>query len=159
MRLAVAVLLVMVLGVRTADAQKTNLTVTGFPVAFPVPSGTDFAALSITSASSITFSVATVSGKGQRTTTVSIRCGTPCPTTGTKSVSSLQWRRSDVANGWTTLTTSDAAVETRVVQTGTTNDPWSNSLFFRFNLSWTGDAPSATANSYNIIMTLTVTVP
>jgi hypothetical protein len=141
----------------TAHAQKTTLTVSGYPIAFPAPTATDFTNGFITSTSALLFTVdATTGSPAQRTTTVSIRCSAPCPTTGTKT--GLLWRRSDLGT-WITLSTTDADVETRVVFKGSTNDPWSNSIYFQFALDWLADAPSATTNSYDIIMTLTVTIP
>lgn len=143
-------------------AQRTNLSVTGFPVNFAAPTGADFDAGFIESASAITFTVDAQTGTtGARTTTVSIRCAVPCPTTGSKSVSTLSWRRAD--GTWNVLSTTDAAVETRVVYhkqpLPDSNDPWSNSIYFRFALGWLTDPPNATANQYSIIITLTVTVP
>ena len=143
----------------TAHAQKTTLTMSGYPIAFPAPTATDFINGQITSTTALLFTVdATTGSPTQRTTTVSIRCSAPCPTTGTKSLSGLQWRRADLGN-WVPLTTTDTDVESRVVLKGSTNDPWSNSIYFQFSLGWTTDPPSATANSFDIVMTLTVTVP
>lgn len=144
-------------------AQRTNLTVTGVPLTFPTPTGADFEAGQITSASGITFTVAAQTGTtGQRTTTVSIRCAAPCPTTGTKPMSDLKWRRADLGT-WVALSTTDAVVESRPMFRNqplpASNDPWSNTIFFQFALGWLTDPPSATQNSYGIILTLTVTVP
>jgi hypothetical protein len=148
---------------RDAHAQRTRMTVSGFPVNFPTPAGTDFDAGFIQSTTGITFTIDAQTGSNtQRTTTVTIRCAAPCPMTGTKPVSELSWRRADLGT-WNTLTTTDAVVESRPVFRNqplpASNDPWSNTLYFQFDLSWLGDPPSATANSYNIIMSLTVTVP
>ena len=148
---------------RDTYAQRTRMTVSGFPVNFPSPAGTDFDAGFINSATGITFTVDAQTGTNtQRTTTVMIRCAAPCPTTGTKPVSGLKWRRADLGT-WNTLSTADALVESRPVFRNqplpASNDPWSNTLYFQFALSWVGDPPSATPNSYNIIMTLIVTVP
>jgi hypothetical protein len=144
-------------------AQRTRMTVSGFPINFPTPSGADFDAGFIESATGITFTIDAQTGSNtQRTTTVMIRCGAPCPTTGTKSLSELSWRRADLGT-WNPLTTTNDVVESRLVFRNqplpASNDPWSNTLYFQFALSWLGDPPSATPNSYNIIMTLIVTVP
>jgi hypothetical protein len=146
-----------------AHAQRTRITVSGFPINFPSPTGADFDAGFITSTTGITFSVDAMSGTTQqRTSTVMIRCGVPCPTTGTKSVSQLKWRRADLGT-WNVLTTTDVLVESRLVYRGqplpASNDPWSNTLYFQFALSWLNDPPATIQNSYNIIMTLSVTVP
>ena len=146
-----------------AFAQKTTLTISGFPLNFTTPTASDFIAGQITAASATTFTVnATTGTSAQRTTTVWVRCGTPCPSAGTKPGSTLFWRRADLST-WNALTTTFAQIETRTVFQGqplpASNDPWSNSLYWQFSLSWTGDPPSATANAYNIIFQLTVTVP
>ncbi|MGQ0813264.1 MAG: hypothetical protein ACT4O1_02230 [Gemmatimonadota bacterium] len=146
-----------------AHAQRTRLSVSGFPVNFPAPTGADFAAGFITGATGITFTVDAQTGTTrQRTATVAIRCGAPCPTTGTKPLNELRWRRADLGT-WNPLTTTDAVVETRLMFRNqplpASNDPWSNTLFFQFALGWLADPPDAVANSYNIIMTLSVTVP
>src|SRR5688572_12689671 len=144
-------------------AQRTRMTVSGFPVNFPTPLGADFDAGFIDSATGITFTVDAQSGTNtQRTTTIMIRCAAPCPTTGTKPVGDLKWRRADLGT-WNTLTTTNTLVESRPVFRNqplpASNDPWSNTLYFQFALSWVGDPPAATPNAYNIIMTLIVTVP
>ena len=146
-----------------AHAQRTRMNVTGFPVNFPAPTGADFALGSISSTTGITFTVDAQTGPiSQRTTMVYIRCGAPCPTTGTKPLGDLKWRRADQGT-WNVLTTTDALVETRLLYRNqplpASNDPWSNSIFFQFALGWLTDPPAATANSYNIILTLSVTVP
>ena len=139
-------------------AQSTTLTVVGFPLAFPTPTGAHFVAGFIQSATSTTFTVnATLGVLTQRTTIVSVRCGTPCPAAGTKSLASLQWSRQDLGT-WQSLTTTDAFVEQRVVFINGLNDPWSNTLNWRFLLDWTGDPPAANTR-FNIRFTLTVTVP
>lgn len=147
----------------TAHAQRTQLTVTGFPVTFAAPTGADFETGEIVSAAAITFTVNAQTGvTTQRTTTVSMRCAAPCPTTGTKSMGQLYWRRADLTT-WNAMSTTDAVIESRPVFRNqplpASNDPWSNSIFFKFTLDWLSDPPSATQNSYNIIITLTVTVP
>jgi hypothetical protein len=148
---------------RDAAAQRTRMTVNGFPINFPSPTGDDFDAGFIQSTTGITFTVDAQTGTNtQRTTSVMIRCASPCPTTGTKPVSELMWRRADLGT-WNTLTTTDALVESRPVfrnqPAPASNDPWTNTLYFQFALNWLGDPPAATPNSYNIIMTLIVTVP
>jgi hypothetical protein len=142
-----------------ASGQQTRLTVTGFPIVFSQPTADDFDAGSIASGNPITFTIdARTGGTTQRTTTVSIRCASPCPAQGNKPVNTLQWRRADLAT-WSALTTTDASIEARLVFRNGTNDPWSNSVFFRFLLDWVGDPGSGALQQYNIIMTLTVTLP
>jgi hypothetical protein len=68
----------------------------------------------------------------------------------------LQWRRSDLAT-WNSITLIDSQVEQRVLIRGVSNDPWSNTIFFRMLLSWTTDAPAT--YSANYVITLSQTVP
>jgi hypothetical protein len=143
------------------QAQRTIFTVSGFPVTFPTPTAAELTAGAITSANAITFTVNAQTGNpSQRTTTVSIRCQAPCPQSGTKSIGTLRWRRADLA-AWNTLTTSDVVIETRPVFRNqplpASNDPWSNSLYWQFLVDWMSDTPGT--STFNIVMTLTVTVP
>jgi hypothetical protein len=75
---------------------------------------------------------------------------------GTKPISDMQWRRSDLAT-WNSLTTSDVQVESRQMVKSGLNDPWSNSIFFRTALSWTTDGPATYTPT--IILTCTITTP
>ena len=72
-------------------------------------------------------------------------------------MASLQWRRSDLG-AWASITTSDAVVEQRWMVMNLFNDPWANTILFRFLLDWTTDRPG-TSGSFNLVMTLTVTAP
>ncbi len=150
-------LLLMAIVAVPAHAQRMALTVTGFPVVFPTPTAADLDAGFINSATASTFTVQVLSGNPTRVTTVSIRCQTPCPASGTKPVSALQWRRAD-QSGWNTLTTSDVVIESRTVQPPrgpAGNNPWSNSLYWQMMTGWTTDPPGT--HVYNIVVTLTVT--
>jgi hypothetical protein len=147
----------------SAQSLQTALDVTGFPLTFSTPTIDDFDAGFIASPTPVTFTINAVSGtSGQRTATVSIRCSAPCPTQGTKSMSTLRWARVDLM-AWQTLQTSDAIIESRAMFKGSpppgSNDPWSNSIIFQFLLDWGTDLPSATVNRFDIVMTLTVTAP
>jgi hypothetical protein len=144
-----------------AHAQRTIFTVSGFPVTFATPTAAELTAGTITSANAITFTVNAQTGTTSvRTTTVSIRCQAPCPASGTKSIGTLRWRRADRA-AWNTLTTSDVVIESRIVIRNdplpSSNDPWSNSLYWQFLVDWVNDLPGT--STFNIVMTLTVTVP
>ena len=156
-RRALLVLLSLLATPAMVAAQRTRIVLSGFPITFTAPTGADFEAGFIQAAAAGTYTVDSRSGTQTRTTIVSIRCSAPCPSTGTKALSTLQWRRGDLAI-WNTLTTADTQIEQRVVVPTVSNDPWSNTILWRFLLSWTGDPPSAAAN-FNIIFTLTVTVP
>ena len=139
-----------------ASGQITGLSVTGFPVTFPPVTGSHFAAGFIDGTGATTFSVDARAG-GPRTASVSIRCGAPCPTTGPKPLTTLQWRRADLGI-WNTLTTSDEVVEQRSMVGNGMNDPWSNQILWRFTLDWINDLPGSTT-TFNVVFTLTITVP
>ncbi|WKW11959.1 hypothetical protein Strain138_001230 [Pseudogemmatithrix spongiicola] len=160
-RTAVALLLLVVLSGRIgAQNRRTVLTVSGLPLSVTNPTATDFEAGSVSLGSS-TFSVDLTTNVGGgfpvRVTTVNVRCQTACPNSGTLPVSALQWRRSDLGT-WNTLTTGFALVETRTATFNGTNDPWSNSIFWRYLLSWTGTPPTA-ATQFRIDFQLVVTAP
>lgn len=135
-------------------AQKTNLTLAGGTITFPAPTAADYIAGFINSASGVTFTVAAQTG-ASRTTTISIR-STSANLGGGKVIGDLQWRRSDLAT-WNSITLTDAQVEQRILVRGVSNDPWSNTIFFRMNLSWATDAPATYSANYQI--TLSQTVP
>ena len=71
-------------------------------------------------------------------------------------IGDLRWRRSDLAT-WNSITLTDAQVEQRIVVRNGSNDPWSNTIFFRMILNWTTDAPGTYSANYQI--TLSQTVP
>jgi hypothetical protein len=161
MRTAGTLLLFTALLIAPLHAQRTNLTVSGYPVVFTPPTAADLDAGIISSSTPTTFTVEIVGGQPQpRLTTVSIRCQAPCPATGTKLPASLQWRRADLAV-WTALSTVDVPVDSRVVQRNLplpqSNNPWSNTIYWQTVVGWTSDAPGI--QTFNIVMTLTVTAP
>ncbi|MFI5234557.1 MAG: hypothetical protein ACHQXA_02495 [Gemmatimonadales bacterium] len=135
----------------------TTLTLSGSPLAFPAPVVADFDNGSLAATGALTYSAATSGGgpKTSRTSTVSIRASS-ATLGGTKPVSDLQWRRADLGT-WNSLTTSDVQVEQRAMVRATTNDPWSNQVFFRVLLSYANDAPGSYSTS--VIFTLTITTP
>jgi len=51
---------------------------------------------------------------------------------------------------WNPITLTDAQVEQRIMINKGLNDPWSNTIFFRMNLSWTTDAPATYAANYQV---------
>ena len=142
-------------------AQRATLTVSGFPVVFAAPTATDLDAGTLSSGTATTFTVAVTAGQPiPRLTTVSIRCQAPCPATGSMSAAALQWRRAD-QGAWIPLTTVDVPIESRIIDRGLplpqSNNPWSNSMYWQALIGWTVNASGA--NTYNIVMTLTVTTP
>ena len=135
---------------------QVSLTLTGAPAVFPAPAVTDYDNGVVTDLTGIAFTVAITGGASQnRTTIVSVRSSS-ASLGGSKPLSDLQWRRADLA-AWNAMTTADATIESRPVKKNTLNDPWSNTVFFRMLLSWTGDSPGT--YSAGLVFTLTVTTP
>jgi len=146
-----------------AQNRRTVLTVTGLPSAVTTTTGDNFVNGFVPFGSvAFTVDLTTNNGGGgfsPRRTTVSVGCGTPCPTSGTLPLGALQWRRGDNTLGaWTALTTAYAQVEQRVATFNGVNDPWGNTIDLRYVLSWTGTPPSA-ATSFRLQFQLTVAAP
>lgn len=141
---------------------RTRLNVTGLPKTVTTTTADDFVNGFVPfGAVSYTADLRTNGGGGfsPRRVTVSVRCGTPCPSSGTLSLTAVQWRRGDNTLGaWTTLTTSYAQVEQRIAVWRGANDPWTNTIDFRYALSWTGTPPTA-ATSFRLQFQLTVAAP
>lgn len=138
----------------------TRMTVADFPLTNTGPTILDFDAGSV-SLGSTAYSVELLlnffGSFSPRVTAVAVRCNTPCPASGTAPVARLQWRRADLAT-WNTLTTTFVNIETRTATFGGTNDPWSNAMFWRYQLSYTAVPPMA-ATQFNIQFQLQVTAP
>lgn len=141
---------------------RTRLAVTGPPYTVTTTTADNFVAGFVPFGSvSFTVDLRTNGGGGfsPRRTTVSVRCATPCPTSGTLPASGVQWRRGDNTLGaWTTLSTVYAQVEQRIATWQGTNDPWTNTIDLRYALSWTGTPPTA-ATTYRLQFLLTVAAP
>lgn len=135
-------------------AQRTTLALAGGTVTFAAPTAADYDAGFINSPTGVTFTVDATTGLN-RTTTISIRSTSASLGSG-KPIGELQWRRADLAT-WTAMTLTDAQVEQRVVVLLVSNDPWSNTIFFRMLLNWTTDRPALYQANYRI--TLSQTVP
>jgi hypothetical protein len=163
--LAVRVLpLVVALFASDATAQgnrRTQMTITGHPLTVTGTTITDFDAGSVAAGSTqVNVNLTTNSGGGgfsPRVTTVRVRCNTPCPNSGSLALSGVQWRRSDLAV-WNTLTTAFVTVEQRTATFNGANDPWSNTVFWRYLLSYTGTPPTA-ATAFRVQYQLQVTAP
>lgn len=138
-----------------AQNPATTLTLTGGTITFPAPTAADYVNGFVNSTTGVLFTVNATAGNQTHTTTVMIRSTSATLGNG-KLLSDLQWRRSDLAT-WNTITLADATVEARTVRRNTTNDPWSNTIFFRMLLSWTDDPPATSTANYRI--TLSQTVP
>lgn len=137
-------------------AAQVDITLTGAPNVFPAPTVADYDAGVVSNPTGITFTINVSGGAAaNRTTIVSVR-SSAASLGGGKPLSDLQWRRADLAT-WNTMTTTDATIESRPVRKNNLNDPWSNTVFFRMLLSWTGDLPGT--YSAGLVFTLTVTTP
>jgi hypothetical protein len=135
-------------------AQKTNLTLSGGTITFPAPTAADYVNGYVNSTTGVTFTLDAQTGTS-RTTTVSIRSSSTDLGNG-KVLGDLQWRRSDLAT-WNGITLGDAQVEQRVMVRNGSNDPWTNTIFFRMTLNWLTDAPATYSGNY--VVTLSQTVP
>ncbi len=137
-------------------AAQVSLTLTQTPNVFPAPAVADYNAGVIGNPTGIVYTINVTGGAAtNRTSIVSVRASSGS-LGGGKPLSDLQWRRADLA-AWNAMTTVDATVESRTVRKNGINDPWSNSLFLRMLLSWTGDAPAT--YSTGLVFTLTITTP
>jgi hypothetical protein len=135
-------------------AQKTILTLSGGTITFPAPTAADYINGYVNSTTGVTFTLSAQTG-ASRTTTVSIRSSST-DLGNAKALGDLLWRRSDLAT-WNGITLSDAQVEQRVMVRNGSNDPWTNTIFFRMTLDWLTDAPATYSGTY--VVTLSQTVP
>jgi hypothetical protein len=133
----------------------SSLTLSGQTITFPAPTATDFINGFVNSTTGVLFTVDATAGAQSHTTIIRIR-STSANLGNGKLLTDLQWRRSDLPT-WNTITTGDVLVEQRVQVRNGTNDPWSNTIFFRLLLAWTDDPNVANAANYRI--TLSQTVP
>lgn len=139
--------------------RRTFLYVNGLPLTVTGTTAAHFDA-GFVSLGALTFTVdltANTPNFSPRRTRVAIRCTAPCPATGTLPAGALQWRRGDLGT-WTGLTTAFAFVEERLSYWNGANDPWSNTVEFRYLLSWTGTPPTPTTQ-FRVELQLTVTAP
>ena len=150
-------------GARDVSAQgnrRTNITITGFPLTVASTTIAQFDAASvIIGNTTFTIELRTNTGGGgfsPRVTTVRVSCLAPCPTTGTLSVGGLQWRRTDLAT-WNALSTTPTVVEARTAVFAGANDPWSNSMQWRYAADWTTTPPGT--SSFRLQYELVVTAP
>jgi hypothetical protein len=149
-----AALLALVLLASPVAAQKTALTLANATVTFPTPTATDYINGYVDAPTGVSFNLSAQTGTA-RTTTISIRASS-VNLGGGKVIGDLEWRRSDLAI-WNSITSTDAQIEQRIVVRGVSNDPWSNTIFFRMLLRWATDPPAT--YSANYVITLSQTVP
>lgn len=158
-RWAVPVALLLALVADPLAAQRTRMTIAGWPLTAASTSGADFEAGAV-QLGATTIGVESRSNNpplSPRTTGIYVRCVPACPRTGTLPLAGLQWRRDDQVT-WTSLTTSDVLIEARQVTHGGLNDPWSRSMQWQYALDWLTTPPSPTAEFW-VIFTLVVTPP
>lgn len=134
-----------------------TITITGGNVTFSAPTAANFNNGYLPASGALTYTVSSAAGGNgiSHTSTVSVR-STAATLGGTKPISDLQWRRSDLST-WNSMTTTAAFVEQRTIVRRGTNDPWSNQIFFQMLLSFANDAPGA--HSGTLVFTLTITTP
>ena len=145
---------------RDAGAQRrTSLAISGWPLTTTSTSANDFeAGFVLLGATSFTVdAVSNTPAFTLRSTTVSVQCVPACPRGGTLPLAGVQWRRNDQAT-WNTLTTAYVAIETRTLSFGGVNDPWSQTVQWRYALNWATNGPTA-ASQFRIRFRLTVAAP
>lgn len=166
---ALIVTLALMAGVaRSASAQTAVLTLTGGPVSFAAPTGTDYAAGWIYNpgypGTGLTYTLDITKGAANTTvtTTLSVRAATATlggPAGYSKPIGDLQWARADQM-AWTSLTTANVAVESRQMQKNKLNDAWGNTLLWRMRVGWLDDPPGTyTTGPTGIVVTLSLTAP
>jgi hypothetical protein len=133
-------------------AQKTILTLSGGTITFPAPTAADYINGYVNSTTGVTFTLNAQTG-ASRTTTVSIRSSST-DLGNAKALGDLLWRRSDLAT-WNGITLTDAQVEQRVMVRNGSNDPWTNTIFFRMTLNWLTDAPATYSANYVVTLSQT----
>jgi hypothetical protein len=146
-------------GASAQGGRRTFLYVTGLPVTVTgtTPAQFDAGAVDL---GTITFTVDATANNpnfSPRATTVSVRCFAPCPASGTLTPTGLQWRRGDLGT-WNPLTTTFAFVELRNLVFNGVNDPWSNTIQFRYALSWVASPPTP-ATQFQVELQLVVAAP
>jgi hypothetical protein len=149
-----AVLLAFFLFASPIAAQKSILTLAGGTITFPSPTATDYIAGFVDAPTGVSFTINAQTGLS-RTTTIAIRSSS-ANLGGGKVIGDLQWRRSDLTT-WNSITLTDSQVEQKILIRNVSNDPWSNTIFFRMVLNWATDAPATYSGNY--VITLSQTVP
>jgi hypothetical protein len=138
--------------------RRTFLYITGLPLTVTSTTAAEFEAGAV-QIGTMTFTVDLTANRPRfspRSTTVEVRCAV-CPASGTSDPAGLQWRRGDLGT-WNPLTTTFAFVEQRLAFWRGANDPWSNTISFRYVLDWATSAP-AVATQFQLEFQLTVAAP
>ncbi len=142
-----------------AEAQLTQLAVSGFPLSVTSTTGADFEqGFVLLGNTTVTVnSTLNILAFSPRVTTVQVRCAPACPRSGTLPMARLEWRRADLAT-WNDITTTFATIETRTVVHNGTNDPWTQTVQWRYELGWTTSPPAA-ASAFYLEFRMVVTAP
>lgn len=152
--LAAAVAVLMATATAAAAQNRlTQLTVSGFPLADAETSVAELDAGSI-ALGSTDFTVDLLTNAGNpylnRYTNIEVICAAPCPVDVTR----LQWRRADQAT-WNSLSdVTWTSIEVRLATFNGANDPWSQTVFWRYLVDWT-TTPPASLKEYRIQFRLT----
>lgn len=157
---ALVIGLLVVAAAQPARAQRrTTLTIAGWPLTATTTTGADFEAGFILLGST-SFTVDAESNQpafSPRSATVEVQCVPACPRSGTLALAGVQWRRNDQV-AWTTLTTAYVPIETRTMVFNGLNDPWSQTVHWRYALDWVTTPPTA-ASQFRIRYRLTMAAP
>lgn len=152
------ILLALLLSPRAGAAQATQvqLTLSG-PLTFGAPTAADLTAGTLASTASMTYQAQTSLEPelGTHTTTVYIR-SSGATLGGGKPVGAVEWRRADDVS-WHALTTSNVAVESHTTSFSLSGHTFSNSIYFRVALQWTGDPPATYTG--NLVLTISTAQP
>src|SRR5690348_18478902 len=81
----------------SAQNPKTDLTLGGSTVTFPAPTATDYVNGYVYSTTGVTYTINATNGATSHTTTISLRA-TSANLGGSKPLTDLDWRRSDLAS-------------------------------------------------------------
>jgi len=152
------VAIAMLTGAPPVEAQQFRFRVlAGNPVAFPIPTEANFDAGFVLATDAIDFDVDARTGASiLRSSSVSIRA-TSGVMGGSKPIGDLQWRRADLGGAWTSMTTTNAVVQSMNIRRNALNDPWSNSIEIRVLLDWTTTPPAT--YTPGLVLTLTIAPP
>lgn len=148
-------LLALFLCPQSTSAQAT-VTFTFSGGSFASPTSADYKSGHVEATSPMSFQIVTTSeAQGPHQTTLDIRSSSSTLGSG-KSVADLEWRRGDLST-WNALTTVDHIVQTFVGTHSPTGHTYSNTIYFRILLHWTGTVPATYAG--HIVLTVTHNKP
>jgi hypothetical protein len=156
--LAAGVLALLAVPGEAQGGRRTFLYVTGLPLTVTSTTAADFEAGAV-QLGALTFTVDLTANNpafSPRSTTVELRCFA-CPAVGTLDPAGLEWRRGDLGT-WTPITATFAFVEQRIAFWNGADDPWSNTIHFRYLLDW-ATSLAGPAAEFQLELQLTVAAP